>query len=90
MDNAIVVGSLKSHCNLDRNADSLFYGEAGFLFDVFLKCDAINQLHYYVVDAILIANVIDINSVRMKESCSGLSFHAELGNEVFIFRKFLL
>ena len=90
VNDMIVVRRLDPLCHLDRNAHSFSYGKPRFLLDIFLQGNAFYQLHDNIMRAVFLSHIIDINDIRMHQSCCRLCFTAEFLQEILVFRKFLL
>ena len=90
MHNLIVVRNLQAGGHLNSDAGSLFDCQPALLLDIGLQRDAFHQLHDNVVDILLVAYVINIYDIRMRQSRCCLRLFLELTDEIFIFRKFIL
>ena len=66
MYNMIVMCSLNAHAYLNGNADRLFIGQTGFLFDIFFQRDSLYQFHHDIIDPVFFPYIIDIYNIRMR------------------------
>ena len=72
-----LVSGFQSHRDLYSNADRLPHGEPAFLFNVFFKSNAVDQFHYNVEQAFFLADIINVDDIRMHESRGNLCLHSE-------------
>ena len=77
VDNMIVVGSFNTHGNLNGNTDRFLDGKPGFFLNILFECNALNQLHNDIVDAIFFSDIINTDNIWMHQSCCSLCLHTE-------------
>ena len=81
VDNAIVMRSLKSGRNLQRNAHGFPDGQSSPVLDIQLQRDALYQLHHDKVVPVFLADVEYIDDIRVRQTGRGLGFHPEFGHK---------
>ena len=86
----IVVSGLYSETYLNSYTYGFLVGKARLLFDVFLERNALYELHYDIVDAVLFTYIVNIYDILVHETCCSLSLNTEFGNEILVLGKLLL
>ena len=76
VDNAIVMRSLKSGRNLQRNAHGFPDGQSSPVLDIQLQRDALYQLHHDKVVPVFLADVEYIDDIRVRQTGRGLGSYA--------------
>ena len=90
MNNMIIMSSFNTHAYLYCNADCLLIRQSGLLLNIFFQGDSFYQLHYNIIDTVLLTYIIHIHNIGMGKACCRLRLRPELGNKVFVLGKFLL
>src|SRR5699024_9050505 len=89
VDNAVVMGGLQSHGNLDGDTGGLLNGKLAFLGNIFLKGNTLDQFHDNIVNAVVVAHVKYIYDIRVRQTGSRLGFAAEFPYKGRILPEFL-
>ena len=90
MYNAVAVCCLKSHRYLNGNTGSFLYRKLTFLGNILLKSDSLDQLHYDIINTLIIAYIKYIYYVWMGKTCCCLRFTSEFLYKSCIFPEFRL
>ncbi len=81
VNDALVMGGRKAHADLNGDAGCLPDGELALLRDIFLQGDSLDKLHDNIVIALVLADVIDIDNVRICQPGCRLGLASELRDE---------
>ena len=88
--NTMAVCCLQSHGYLNSNTGSFLYGKLAFLGNILLKSDSLDQLHYDIINTLIIAYIKYIYYVWMGKTCCCLRFTSEFLYKSCIFPEFRL
>ena len=90
VDDALLVGGFQSAGHLHGDLNGLALRHAAGLFDIFLQRDAFHQLHHDVVHAVLVADVVHADDIRMGKAARRLGFPAEFRHKAGVRAVFFL
>ena len=90
MDDALIMSSLDTTANLNCDGDNLLVVQMSLLLDIGLKGDPLDIFHYDVVHSVFGSDIVDIDDIRMFQTCSRLCFCTELRYKTCIFSEFTL
>ena len=88
MYDSMTVSSLESHRYLNGNTGCFLYGKLAFFGDILLQSDPFDQLHYNIVDSVIIAYIKYIYNIGMSKPGCCLSFLLEFLDKGCVFPKF--
>ena len=60
--------------NLHNKINSFFLVDNSLLLNILFKSDALDILHDYVLESVTVADVIDLNDVRVRKHGNGFGF----------------
>ena len=90
MNDMFCMGSLNSSAHLNCNAQCFFIVQLTFFFNIGLEGNTFHIFHDNIMNAILAADIINIDDIRMFQTCCRLCFAAELRHKISIFAEFFL
>ncbi len=90
VNDMVIMCRFDSHGNLNGNTDRFLDGQSRLFLNIFFQGDPFHQFHDDIVDAALFPDIINIDDIRMHQTCCGLRFYSELGNKIRVFAEFLL
>ena len=90
MNDALIMSSLDTTANLNCDGDNLLVVQMSLLLDIGLKGDPLDIFHYDVVHSVFGSDIVDIDDIRMFQTCSRLCFCTELRYKTCIFSEFTL
>ena len=84
MCDLLIVCRLNTSCHLDCNTYRFLERQLSLFLNICLKSDSLYILHNDVVESLLASYIIDIDDVRMLQSCCGLSLSTKLCHKASI------
>ena len=78
MNNSMLVGSLKTHTNLNGYTGRFLNRKLPFFGNIFFECDAFDQFHDNVINTVIISDIIYAYNIRVGQTGCRLRF-GELG-----------
>ena len=84
VNDMLIVRRLNSGHHLDRDTDRLFRGKLSFLLYIIFQRNTLHKFHDHIVKPAILPHIIDIDHIRMHQSCRRLRFAQKLLDKYFI------
>ena len=86
----VSVRDFKAHGNLQSDRNGFLVSKPSPLCDIILESDPVHQFHYDVVNALFLADVIDIDDIGVHQAGCRLRLYTEFRYEIGVLGKLLL